>query len=192
MRQLVVDGSAEAKAYNLPIALAYDDTRGNRREDVQRLSLVVRRRVELQATIYREPETMTVGSPAALSLELVNVGLSAVNVFQLSASSPQMTVQAEGTPFVGPVEIGGSAPLDVTVTPREKGPAELMINVAYRDDFNQLQTLTRTLTFEVTASQGASPGPTLPGMPGQTAERPRQTAWRAITRAVKGFLGFGS
>jgi hypothetical protein len=192
-RQLVVDGSADTKAHNLPIALAYDDPRGSRQEDVQRLSLVVRRRAELRATFYREPETMTVDSPTSLSLELVNVGLSAVNVVEIAASSPQMVVEAEGAPFMGPVEMGGSAPLDVTVTPQEAGPAEILISVTYRDDFNQLQELTRTLTVEVASSPSGAVGPAGPGMPGQaTHEESGQTVWRTIARAVKGFLGFGS
>lgn len=192
-RQLVVDGSADPKAYNLPIALAYDDPRGNRQEDVQRLSLVVRRRAELQATLYREPEALTVGSSTPLSLEMINVGLSAVNVVQITASSPQMKVEAEGTPFMGPVEIGGSAPLDVTVTPDQGGPAELVISMVYRDDFNQLQTLTRTLTVEVEDGPGGSVGPTTPGAPGGTGqEEPVETVWQKAGRAIKGFLGFGS
>lgn len=191
-RQLVVDGSADPKAYNLPIALAYDDSRGSRHDDVQRLSLVVRRRAELLATFYREPEAMMVGSATPLSLELVNVGLSAVNVVEVSASSPRMRVVAEGTPFMGPVEVGGSAPLDVSVTPQESGTADLVVSVTYRDDFNQLQVLTRTLTVEVTAGQGGA-GPTAPALPGQTArEEPKETVWRTIGRALKGFLGFGS
>lgn len=191
-RQLVVDGSADPKAYNLPIALAYDDTRGSRHDDVQRLSLVVRRRAELLATFYREPEALTVGSSTSLSLELVNAGLSAVNVVEVSASSPRMLVVAEGTPFMGPVEVGGSAPLDVTVTPEESGAAELVVSVTYRDDFNQLQVLTRTLTVEVMGGQGST-GPMAPGVPDQTArEETKETVWHAIGRAIKGFLGFGS
>ncbi len=192
-RQLVVDGSADAKAYNLPIALAYDDPRGSRETDVQRLSLVVRRRPELQAALYREPEGLAIGSPTALSLEMTNVGLSAVNVVQITASSPQMTVEAEGTPFVGPVEMGGSAPLDVTVTPRQGGSAELVVTVTYRDDFNQLQTLTRTLTVDVPTGPGAPMGPTQPGTPGQAPEDQNGgTLWAKLALAIRGFLGFGS
>lgn len=192
-RQLVVDGSADPKAYNLPIALAYDDPRGNRQQDVQRLSLVVRRRAELQATFYREPEALTVGSSTSLSLEVINMGVSAVNVVHLSASSPQMKVEAEGTPFMGPVEIGGSAPLDLTVTPREGGPAELVISVVYRDDFNQLQPLTRTLAIEVTDGPTGSTGAATPGAPGGTGqEEAGDRFWHTIGRAIRGFLGFGS
>jgi hypothetical protein len=192
-RQLIVDGSAETKAYNLPIGLSYDDERGMRHEDVQRLSIVVRRRPELQATFYREPESVTVGSASALSVELINVGTSAVNVVALTASSPQMVVEAEGTPFIGPVEMGGSAPLDVVVTPRQAGPAELVISAAYRDDFNQVKVLTRTLTLEVAAGPDQGIEGSKPMQPAQPAEEaPRHTLWRAVMRAMRGFLGFGS
>ena len=192
-RRLVVDGSADPKAYNLPIALGYDDAEGTRQQEVQRLSLVVRRRAELQATFYQEPESMAVGSPTPLSLELVNVGLSAVNVVEVTARSAQMEIKAEGAPFIGPVEIGGSAPVDMTVTPRERGSAEIVISVLYRDDFNQLQELTRTLRVDVTAGLGSSAGPTMPRTPGQMERvQPVETMWQKIMRAIRGFLGFGS
>jgi hypothetical protein len=192
-RQLIVDGSAEPKAYNLPIALAYDDSQGTREEDVQRLSLVVRRRPELQATFYREPEEMTVGSATSISLELVNVGLGPVNLARIAPSSPQMDVEIEGTPFMGTVEVGGSAPLDVAVTPRASGRAELVMEITYRDDFNQLQVFTRTVALEVTESPGSLPGPSAPGGPVQSPhEALRETVWTKIGRAIKGFLGFGS
>jgi hypothetical protein len=192
-RRLVVDGSAAPKAYNLPVALGYDDVRGSRQEDVQRLSLVVRRLAELQATFYQEPESMTVGSPVPLSLELINVGLGSVNVVEVTASSPKMEIEAEGAPFMGPVEIGGSAPLDVTVTPREGGPAEIVISVLYRDDFNQIQELKRTLTVEVDAGPPGLTRPTVPGVPGQAEQTPAtETMWQKIGRAIRGFLGFGS
>lgn len=191
-RQLIIDGSADPKAYSLPIALAYDDARGSRQEDEQRLSLIVRRRPELQATFYKEPEGVSVGSPASLSVEMVNVGMGAVNVIELTASSPQMTVVAEGTPFLGPVEMGGAAPLDVTVTPGEAGTAELVISVVYRDDFNQPQVLTRTLTVEVASGQ-APGGPPAPGAPAQTpGSQPAPSVWSRIGRVLKGFLGLGS
>jgi hypothetical protein len=190
---LIVDGGADAKAYNLPIGIGYDDSPGSRQEDVQRLSLMVRRRPELKAVFYREPESLAVGSPTSLSMELMNVGLSPVNVLQIRASSPEMRVEAEGTPHVGPVEVGGSAPLDVSVTPHETGVAHLIISVTYRDDFNQPQVLSSTLEVEVAGGPGGPIAPGLPAAPSAAPEeRVRGTVWSTIARVLRGFFGFGS
>lgn len=189
---LMADGAAPAKAHNVPLALAYDDAQGGRHSDTQRLSLIVRRVPQVQATFYRAPEPLTVGAPTALSLEVLNVGSGAVNVTRLAAHSARMDVAMEGAPFMGPVEPGSSAPLDVSVTPREAGPADLVVSVTYRDDFNQPQTLTTTLTVDV----GGGPGPGGPPGAGPTpppaADPLRPTFWQRAGQLLKGFFGFGS
>jgi len=169
--QLLADGAAQAKAYNLPLALAYDDAQGGRHSDTQRLSLLVRRRPEVQAIFYREPGELTAGAPTAVSLEVLNVGSRAVNITRLEATGDRLDIQAEGTPFMGPVESGGAAPLDVTITPRTSGPAEIVIHVTYRDDFNQPQTLTTTLTVNVAGGPGGPP----PGPPRWGGGRERES-----------------
>lgn len=197
-RQLIVDGSADAKAYNLPIALAYDDPRASRQEDVQRLSLIVRKRPELQVSFYRPPDVLAVGMPVPVSLEVINIGRSSVNVTGITASGPKVEIQEQGMPFVGPLDAGGSAPLDVLVTPLEGGPAEIVVSVEYRDDFNQTQTISSTLSVEVMEGGPGGPGGPMqggPGGPGASGEAPEEapeTLWQKIGRAVKGFLGFGS
>ncbi len=199
-RRLLVDGSAETKAYNLPIELAYDDPRAARHTDVQRLSLIVRKRPELQVSFYRQPEMLAVGMPGQVALELINVGRSAVNITEIAPTSPQMDVEVAGLPFVGPLDSGGSAPLDLSVTPQEDGEVELLLSIGYRDDFNQVQTLTQTLTLDVGGGPGGAPG--MPGspasgpMPGQPTEPmpepTSETLVQKIGRALKGFFGFGS
>lgn len=193
-RQLIVDGAAEAKAYSLPIALAYDDPRTSRTEDTQRLSIIVRKRPELQVSFFREPEVLSVGMTMPLAMEVINIGRNAVNVVSIEGSSPSMEIRAEGLPFVGPLDPGGSAPLDLVVTPQEPGPTELIVTVAYRDDFNQTQTLTNTLALEVAGSPEGpgGPGSPIPGEPDVPAEEAPETLLQKIGRAIRGFLGLGS
>ncbi len=197
--RLIADGAAQAKAYNLPLALAYDDAQGGRHSDTQRLSLIVRRRPELQATFYREPEDLGVEAPTAVSLEVLNVGGAAVNIIRLQAMSEQMDIETEGMPFMGPVEAGSSAPLDVTVTPHEPGILDMVILVTYRDDFNQTQVLSLTLPVNVAGGPG-NPGSSPDGPSGADPVTPPPpsanaatfTFWQRAGQLLKGFLGFGS
>lgn len=198
-RQLIVDGSADPKAYNLPIALAYDDLRASRQEDVQRLSIIVRRRPELQVSFYRPPDRLMVGAMMPVALEVVNIGSSTINITELTGSSPTMETQVDGIPFVGPLDPGGSAPLDLVVTPQEPGPTELVVSVRYRDDFNQTQTITDTLEVEVVGGpQGPGGvegpmGPEGPTGPGAEAPEPaEETAMQKVWQALRGFFGLGS
>jgi hypothetical protein len=198
-RQLIIDGSADAKAYNLPIALAYDDPRASRQEDVQRLSLIVRKRPELQVKFFRPPDRLTVGIPMPISLEVVNIGRHAVNVTEITAQSPGMEVQVEGLPFVGPLDPGGSAPLDLMVIPQADGPTGIVVHTHYRNDFNQTEVLTGTLDVEVMAQPGGPGGPAGPGGvpggldgPGEPSPETPETLWQKIGRAIKGFFGLGS
>ncbi len=203
-RRLIVDGSAETKAYNLPIELAYDDPRASRHTDTQRLSLIVRKRPELQASFYRQPERVMSGTPSMLSLEIVNVGRSSVNVVEIVPSSPGMEVSLEGMPFVGPLDAGGSAPLDLSVVPQEGGTQELQLAVIYRDDFNQEQVITETLSLDVQGGGPGGPDGPVPGGPGAVPGGPNgpeepvegeaapETLWQTLGRALKGLLGLGS
>jgi len=192
-RQLIVDGSAEAKAYSLPIALAYDDARASRQEDVQRLSIIVRKRPEIQASFYRPPDLLMVGMPSAVMLEVVNVGRSAINVAELTAEAAGVAVSSEGIPFVGPLDPGGSAPLDLLLTPEEVGPTELVVSIVYRDDFNQTQVITDSLALEVMEVPEMGPGG--PGGPDSVPPPEVQgpeTVLQRIGRALRGFFGLGS
>jgi len=195
-RELLVDGAADAKAHTLPIQLAYDDARSTRHQETQRLSMIVRRRPELQASFYRPPDLMMVDMPGMLSVELLNVGRSAVNITEIMPLSDRLELRLEGLPFVGPLDPGGSAPVDLSVTPLEPGEAELVLAVSYRDDFNQVQVISQTLTVEVQSAPempGGVDGPYPEGPGGRPPEEaPPETLWQKLGRALKGFLGLGS
>jgi hypothetical protein len=189
MQPLIVDGAAQARAYNLPVALSYAGPDGAPTTKVQRISLIVRRRVELQVEVYSRPESMAVNTPAQVSLEVLNVGRSAVDVVGLRATGLNMSLETQGTPFVGPLDAGGSAPLDLVLTPTRGGTTQLSVHVAYRDDLNRAQTWSQSLTFEVDAGQ--SPAVQL-GAPEQEERIHESEFWHTVLRALKGFVGFGS
>jgi len=198
-RQLIVDGTAEARAYSLPIALGYDDDRGDHTEDVQRLSVIVRKRPELQVSLYREPGPLSVGLPSPLALEVINVGRSAVNVAGLESTSKQLEVREDGLPFIGALDPGGSAPLDLIVTPREPGPAGLLVRIRYRDDFNEIRIISDTLELDIIGGDKGPGGPLGPDgqdpgidVTGEVDDEAPETIWQKIGRALRGFFGLGS
>jgi len=191
-RELIVDGSAETRAHSLPIELQYDDPRAARHKDTQRLSLIVRERPELQASFYQPPGMLMAGMPMPLSLELLNVGRSAVNIVEITPQSPLMDVEVQGLPFVGPLDAGGSAPVDLLATPREAGQTELVLDIAYRDDFNQTQILSRTLSVEIIEGEGPMPGQEGMPAPGEGMPEMPETPMQKVWRAIKGFFGLGS
>ncbi len=187
--RLIVDGAAAPKAYNLPVDIAYDDPRGARQSEVQRMSLIVHRRVDLEPRFYREPDALRVGQTTAVELEIVNLGRSAVNITGITARSPQMDTRPTGQPFVGPLDANGAAPLDLDITPRAAGPAELEITVAYRDDFNQTQTRAWTLAFE---AQDAPAPDSSAAPPTSAPPAPAPTFWQRVGQIFRGLLGLGS
>ena len=186
---LVVDGAAQAQAYNLPLALSYTGPEGALATQVQRISLIVRRRVELQVEVYSRPESLTVQTEAPLSLEIRNVGRGAVDVVELRATALNASLATEGTPFIGPLDPGGSAPLDLALTPSRSGEIQLDVHVSYRDDLNRVQTWSSSLCFDVNDDQPLEPQPGAPGL-SEAADAP--AIWPALVRALKGLIGFGS
>jgi hypothetical protein len=189
VQPLIVDGGAQAQAYNLPLALSHSGPAGAPSTQVQRISLIVRRRVELQVEVYSRPESLSVDTPAPLSLEVRNVGRGAVDVIELRATAVNAALDTEGTPFVGPLDPGGSAPLDLALTPSKSGTMQLAVHVAYRDDLNRVQTWSGTLAFQVQAKQPPRPEPGAPAPPERAAGT---TPWATLARALKGFVGLGS
>jgi hypothetical protein len=188
-QQLIVDGKAEPKAYNVPVSLAYDDTRGNRKTETQRISLMVLRRPEFKVSFYRPVEgSAMVGMPFQLPIELVNIGANRINVTTLEATSEQLMIES-GSTFVGNMESGASWTLDAMGTAQQPGPAEVVVAIHYQDDFNQTQIITQTLTVEVMEAPFGPEGPG--GENGQIPEQP-ETTGQKVLRFLRGLLGLGS
>jgi hypothetical protein len=189
VQPLIVDGAAQARVYNLPLALTYAGPDGAPVTKVQRISLLVRRRVELQVEVYSRPESLAANAPAQLSLEVRNVGRGTVDVVEMRATGLNAALQTEGTPFAGPLDAGGSAPLDLVFTPTRGGTVQLTVHVAYRDDLNRVQAWSQSLSFEVDAGQLPA---VQPGAPEKGERIDEPAFWQTVLRALKGFVGFGS
>jgi hypothetical protein len=193
-RPLMVGGDAESQAYNLPVALTYDDDKGRQVKDTQRLSLMVYQRPDMRVDFYREPEPMRVDQPSLVSLEVVNVGRGTLDVQALEGGGDQVQVEEEGVPFIGPLDPGGSAPLDLSVRPLVDGTVELIVTLRYRDAFNRTQVVTDTVLLDAQGSPAApdQPGASAPGgvpQSGDTEVGADRPFWQ---RLLMGLFGLGS
>jgi hypothetical protein len=91
--------------------------------------------------------------------------------------------------------VGFPFTMDALVIPDQPGPLELLVAVDYTDDFNQLQTLTQTVTVEVIEGGSVEP-PIDGGIDGDGTEPPPpvvpESFWDKVVRFLKGLLGLDS
>lgn len=184
-QRLVVDGGADPGAYSLPVALAFDDSRGTRHTDTQLISLLVHRRPHLQIGFYRPVGVVTVDTPFELPVEVTNIGRTLINVSTLELSSTQLDI-SDGSLYLGPLDGGTAGSMEATAVARQGGTAEVLVTVHYLDDFDQSQVVTHTLTVEVEQPVEAPTGP------GEEAQDQEEGFWGKALRVLRGLLGLGS
>jgi hypothetical protein len=126
----------------------------------------------------------------------INATVVVTQRMRAPASIANMELRLEGLPFVGPLDPGGSAPIDLSVVPQVEGPGELTLAIRYRDDFNQVQVISETLSVEVQGGPDIPDGQEGPRPGGPYTEPPSETAtetfWQKLGRALRGFFGLGS
>lgn len=184
---LIVDGKAEARAYNLPVDLAYLGDNDSEYLESQVISLLVQNRPFFQTGFYREVSFGTVGQQIRLPIEVANLSTARFNVLSIMVSSQQIDFTTNEA-FVGKLESGGVFSMDAAGVPLEAGQAEIAITVTYLDDFNQPQTITKILTLEIRERN-------LPQTPTQeqvVEAYPTENFWQTFLRFVRGLFGLGS
>jgi hypothetical protein len=181
---LALDGAAAPGVYSLPIALAYEDDRGSRHEDSQRISLLVRRRPRLEIGFYEDVGIGEVGVPLRLPVEVTNIGRTLVNVSRVEITSEQLEIH-DGALYVGPLDGGTSGSLEASAVGQVSGTAQVLVTVHYLDDFEQPQVVTAALNVEIRAPEAETPPATA-----EEAETP--SLWSRVGRFLKALLGLGS
>ncbi len=192
--QLIVNGAADPGAYPVVVSFAYTDSGGNSYRDEQVITLLVYDRPQVEISFYTEPMPLTAGQPGPLPLQLTNTGRNTV-VFGNFSATAEGAQMSNNNIFVGSLEPGGTFPLDAVAFPEQPGTLLLEVGVAYTDDFNQPQVITKTLELEV------MPMPELPpeGEPGMDGEMPPEVmpeapeSWRTkLWRFFLGMVGLSS
>jgi hypothetical protein len=193
-QSLIVNVTTNPGAYSMKISFAYLDERGNIFTDDQVITLLVYLVPSVEVSFYMEPPPFFAGQPNMLPLQITNLGKKSV-VFG------NMRVTAEGAQLsnniylVGFLDTGGYTSLDATLIPEQPGPLELLVTVEYVDDFNQAQTITKTIPIEVQEMPIFEPPPEGPdgsGGFGEPMPAPEETFWQKVWRFVKGLLGLDS
>ena len=191
VQRLFLSGGTQSGVYNVPVALSYEDEKGNRVQDVQLVSLRVLRRPLLEAKFYEEVVPPLVGQPFRLPVEVINLSPTGLHVTTVEVTSESLHLQ-NNSDFVGYLDGGSTTSLDVQARAEQSGDHTVHVLVHYVDDFGHLSTWQSDLHVTV---QAAPPTPT--PSPGQAVQPSSQGEekpglLRRIWRFFRGLLGFGS
>ncbi len=188
-QSLIVNVATNPGAYPLRITFIYLDERGNQVSDDQVITLLVYRLPKMDINFYQDPGMLYTNQPGALPLQIVNLG-------KTTAVMGNMTVESNGgqvmnnTILVGSLDPGGYFTLDSTVIPNQSGPLEIIVRVAYTDDFNQPQEIVKTLALEVLEAAPLEPTPGEGEMGGGEIVNPTPAFEETFTqKAWRFFLG---
>lgn len=194
---LIVNVSTNPGAYSFKISFVYLDQDGKQQIDDQVISLLVYSMPVVEINFYRDPGPLFSGQPNQLPIQIVNLGRKSFILGNLKVSAPQGEI-TNNTILVGTLEAGGYFTLDATWFPETPGALELTVSVDYTDDFNQPQTILRTIPVEILEGMPIDPGmdpgmyPGSEGEPGLPVETQPETLWQKFVRFLKGLVGLDS
>ena len=92
-RQVIIEGTAEAGAYSLPVHIQYDGGNETSSSQVQVLTLLVINLPQIQISYYRPIELVQVGQTIELPIEIMNIGRTSLNISQVEVIADQIEVE---------------------------------------------------------------------------------------------------
>ncbi len=184
-RQVIIEGTADAGAYSLPVHIQYEGGNATPSSQVQVLTLLVKNLPQIQVSYYRPIELAEVERPVELPIEIMNIGRTSISISQVELTADQLEIE-NGSAFIGSLDGGTSAFLDAVGIPQTSGDLELQLTVNYLDDFNQPQVITETLTLNVEA-----PPELLDGANGMAPEQEGGLT-QGLLYFFRGLFGLGS
>jgi hypothetical protein len=190
--KLMADGSSDARAFNLPVALAFNGPDKSQYTDMQVVSLMVYKQPMLRVDFFEAVKNGEVGSPLRLPIEVINLSSDRINIVMLSISSEKMDISS-GSAYVGRLDSGGTFSLEASGRPLTSGWVPILVTIEYVDSYNQVQQLTFELGVDVEEKAGAS-GEVEANF-GASSSQPvttTETFWQKLLRILRGFFGFGS
>ncbi len=190
-QKLVVNVSAAPGAYPLKISFTYTDANGNQINDDQVITLLVYSLPTVDVGFYQPLGEFSVGQPGGLPLQVTSLGKRTAVLGKMRVESKGGLV-TNGEALIGSLDPGGYFTLDSSVTPDAAGPLELTVTIEYLDDFNQPQTIVKTLSVNVTdAYLMPTPDPNNPDG-GIVVPSAQPTVWQKVWRFILGLFGLDS
>jgi hypothetical protein len=188
---LTVSGTARAGSYTLRFSFTASDEQGNTYTDEQVITVLVQNPPLLEVGFSEEPEPFVEGAASALPLQVINRGQTSVTLGNMKVTAPGARL-SNNISLVGAVDAGNFFTLDATIIPEAEGPLELTITFDYTDAFNQLQTITKTLTIQVEDSGLDPAGEGSVGSPGESVDTREAGSWgERLWQAILRFFGLG-
>jgi len=190
-QRLVVNVSTNPGAYPMKVTFSYLDDQSNPVNDEQVITLLVYNLPNADVSFYQPVGTLIAGQANLLPLQVVSLGKRTVVLGKMTVGTSGGTVE-NGEGLVGSLDPGGYFTLDAMLTPNGPGPLDLTITIDYTDDFNQVRTVTQTLTLDVTDMLFE---PTLdPSAPGGGIDvsTGSESFWQKVWRFILGLLGLDS
>jgi hypothetical protein len=177
---LLMDGEAEAGAYALAVELSYDDSVSENHTESETIGLLTLARPQVQIDLTKSlPNPAAVGEAFDIAVEIINIGRQRLEVSTVEISSTTLSLTKNAL-YVGPLDPSISGGLTAEAVAREAGPASFQVIIHYRDELNQMQTLSFDYQVDVEAASAFAPPAT---------DTPAQSGgfWQAVMR----LLGLG-
>lgn len=190
--QFIVNGSASAGTYVVPIEMTYDGPDDKPVERTEQITLLVSVPPQLRIDYYQPVGQPLPNTPFDVSVEVINQGRSTVDIGTVDLTGEGLDIE-NGSGYVGPLEASQSGTVDAQMTASTGGSYSILVTVHYVDDFFQNQVVTETLPLEVLHME--EPGG-VPGMGGEGGDLGGDATVRPqrpfLVRLVLGLLGLGS
>lgn len=185
--KLIVNSTTNPGAYTLKMSFVCNDDSGAVFNVDQVITLLVFQPPIVEVSFYQPLEPFFVGQPGTLPIQVVNLDRKSALLGRMEVTTPTGEMSNNVSP-VGYLDPGMFYTLDVLFTAFEVGPQLIDVRIDYQDDFNQMQSLTRTLEVEVMDAPEVVEGPEVGGefgpLPPET-----ETFWQKLWRGVLGLLG---
>jgi len=192
-QDFLVNGTVNSGLYNLPVTLRYLKPDGSAGQDVVQAAMMVVAPPRLQIRLPSPlPETVSVGEPFPIALEIRNNGSKRADLTDAITVANNGEVVEGAETFVGGIESTEDASLNVMVMPLEAGPVEVTITLNYMNDLNQEESIVRVYTIEAIAPE--LPPEDIPPDMGVVPELPPEEEEEddTVGRFLRGLLGLGS
>jgi hypothetical protein len=137
---------AENQTYVINTSIDYQDSKGEKLNEKEVISIPVVQQVRLMASAVELPPEIFIDNPLSLSLDFYNGGRSIIRNLTIQTEGDFET--RDGEIYVGNLEAGKSDTYDATIIPHKEGKLEGRILFKYEDDAGKLYELEKKINLQ--------------------------------------------